>query len=362
MRRLLVPLVVLAVLAAACSDDTDDAAPTTTTTSTTTTSTTTSTTTTTTTLPTIAIPVPEASTVDDVLALDRPVVIGHAGGDQSWPHSTMYAFREAALAGTDVLEMDVQLTGDGVLVVQHDDTVDRTTETTGRVRDLTYDELQALDNAYWWSDEWSSHERPDEAYIHRGIRTGEVAPPDGYTGDDFRVETFEAIATAFPNHVLDVEIKIPSGDDGEDDLAFAIEGARVLADEIAALGRTDSVIAVSFSDEVMAAFHEFAPEVTTSPGTDQMTAWGLGAGELLPTDRILQVPPFFGDLEVLEVPGLLDKAKAEGLAVWVWPSDAGSQENADYYASLVTTYGIDGIIAGHPEIAVERYRAEGFIP
>ncbi|GJM38125.1 MAG: glycerophosphoryl diester phosphodiesterase [Acidimicrobiales bacterium] len=371
MRRLLVPLVLIAVLAAACGDDTDDTAPTTTTTSTTTSSTTsttttstttTSTTTTTTTLPAIEIPVPEASTVADVLALDRPVVIGHAGGDQSWPHSTMFAFREAALAGTEVLEMDVQLTADGVLVVQHDATVDRTTETTGRVRDLTYDELQALDNGYWWSDEWSSHDLPDEAYIYRGIRTGEVEPPPGYTADDFRVETFEAIATAFPDHVLDVEIKIPAGDDGEDDLAFAIEGAQVLADEIAALGRTDSVIAVSFSDEVMAAFHGFAPEVTTSPGTDQMTAWGLGAGELLPTDLILQVPPFFGDLEVLEVPGLLDKAEAEGLAVWVWPSSASTQENADYYASLVTTYGIDGIIAGHPELAVERYRAEGFIP
>ena len=53
----------------------------------------------------------------------------------------MYAFVEAALAGTDVLEMDLQMTADGVLVVHHDATVDRHTETTGRVRDLTVAEL-----------------------------------------------------------------------------------------------------------------------------------------------------------------------------------------------------------------------------
>ena len=269
----------------------------------------------------------------------------------------MFSFREAALAGTEVLEMDVQLTGDGVLVVQHDDTVDRTTETTGRVRDFTYEEIAALDNGYWWSSEWSSHDQPEEAYIYRGIRTGALEPPPGYTADDFRVETFRSIAEAFPEHVLDVEIKVP-----QDDLAFAIEAAGELADEIEALDRTDSVVVVSFNDDVMAAFHEFAPDVATSPGTDQMTAWGLGAGELLPSDRILQVPPFFGDIEVLELPGVLDRAEEAGLAIWVWPNDASTQENADYYADLVTTYGIDGIIAGHPELAVERYRAEGFIP
>ena len=246
--------------------------------------------------------------------------------------------------------------------VQHDDTVDRTTETTGRVRDFTYEELQALDNGYWWSDEWSSHDQPTEAYIYRGIRTGDAPPPAGYTADDFRVETFRSIAEAFPDHVLDVEIKIPRDDEGNGDLEFADQAAQVLADEIEELGRTDSVIVVSFDDRVMSVFHELAPDVATSPGTDNLTAWALGSGDLLPTDRILQVPPFFDGLSVLEVPGLLDKAAAEGLAIWVWPNDASTQENADYYASLVADYAIDGIIAGHPEIAVERYRAEGYIP
>ena len=76
---------------------------------------------------------PEATTVDALLALDRPIIIAHAGGDHDWPHSTMYAFTQAALNGTDVLEMDVMLSSDGVLMVQHDNTVDRLTNDTGLI-------------------------------------------------------------------------------------------------------------------------------------------------------------------------------------------------------------------------------------
>jgi glycerophosphoryl diester phosphodiesterase len=307
------------------------------------------------------IPVPAATTVEGLFALGRPVVIGHAGGDQSWPKSTMFAFREAALAGTDVLEMDVQLTADGVLIVLHDDSVDGTTGGTGRVRDLTYDEIQALDQGYWWSDDWGDRSRPDADYTWRGVRTGDVEPPAGYTADDFRIETFRAIAEAFPDHVLDIELKVPRGDDGENDLDFAIEGARVLAKEIDELGRADSVVVVSFNDDVIAAFHEFAPAVPTSPGLDALPAWFLEGVPLLESHRVLQVPPFFEGLEVLAIPGFTEKAREEGLGIWVWPDDATAQENPDFYESLLE-FDIDGLIAGHPELAVARWREIGAIP
>ena len=360
--RVLAALLALSLLAAACGDDEDDgnlAAVESTTT--TTTSTTTTTTTTTTTVPAIEIPIPGASTVEGLFDLGRPVVLGHAGGDRSWPHSTMYAYSEAAVTGTEVLEMDVQLTGDGVLIVQHDDTVDRTTETSGRVRDLTYDEIQALDSGYWWSGEWGNQSLPDEDYIWRGVRTGEIDPPPGYSADDFRVETFRSVAEAFPEHVLDVEIKVPRGDDGENDLDFAIEGARVLADEIAELGRADSVVVVSFDDDVIAAFHEFAPDIPTSPGTGALTDWFLGGIPLLESHRVLQVPPEFDGLDVLRLPGFLEKAREEGLGIWVWPNDASTQENADFYEALLE-FDIDGVIAGRPDVAVERWREIGAIP
>ena len=122
----------------------------------------------------------------------------------------MYAFVEAALAGTDVLEMDLQMTADGVLVVHHDATVDRRTETTGRVRDLTVVELQELDKAYWFHDRGEERDLPDDQYPFRGMRTGDVEPPAGYTADDFKIETFRTLAETFPDHVLDLEIKVRS--------------------------------------------------------------------------------------------------------------------------------------------------------
>ena len=314
-------------------------------------------------MPTVAalppVPTPAASTVRELLELGRPLVIGHAGGDRSWPHSTMYAFSQAAYAGVDVLEMDLQMTADRVLVVHHDDTVDRTTNATGRVRDMTYEELQALDNAYWWSEEWPSHDLAPDAYSYRGIRTGDVAPPEGYGPDDFRVETFRAVALAFPEHVLDVEIKTPAGDDGEDDIDFILEMAAVLAAEIEELGRTDSVVVVSFRDEALVGFRELAPEVITSPGQDSLPAWAFASVPLHPNDLILQVPPTFSGLDVL-TPDLLGKAADEGLAVWVWPNEDW-QEDPDYYAELIDLP-VDGVIAGRPAEAVERFRADGDIP
>lgn len=299
------------------------------------------------------VPQPEASTVDDLLALERPIVIAHAGGDFEAPHSTMYAFTLAALAGTDVLEMDVMLTADRQLVVQHDDTVDRTTETSGRVRDLTYDELAALDNAYWFSgDVWVDQSLPDDAYTLRGVRTGDRPAPEGFTPDDFRVETFRSVATAFPDHVLDVELKVPAGDDGQPDLAWAIEGAEVLAAEVAELGRTDSVIVVSFDAAVLDAFRGLAPDVATSPGLDTLVAWYTGTPvEFAASDRVFQVPPFYSGVEVL-TPEVVARAQADGFEVWVWMDDTSTQETVDFYAALLER-GVDGLLVSRPAAAVE---------
>lgn len=296
---------------------------------------------------------PEASTVADLLALDRPLVIAHAGGDFEGPHSTMYAYTEAALLGSDVLELDVMLTEDRVLVVQHDDTVDRTTETTGAVRDLTFAELSALDNAYWFSgDTWGDQSLPAEAYTLRGVRTGALAPPPGYTADDFAVASFREVAEAFPAHVLDVELKIPRDAAGEPDMAWAIEGARVLADEIVELGRTESVIVVSFDTEVLAAFRQFAPEVATSPGLTTLVDWYVGQPvEFAPSDVVFQVPPFYEGVEVLTA-DVVARAQAEGFDVWVWMDDTDRQENATFFAELLDR-GVDGLLVARPSVALE---------
>ena len=56
---------------------------------------------------------------------DGVLVMAHRGSGGLWPENTLYAFEHAVALGVDVLEMDVQSTKDGELVVIHDSTVDR---------------------------------------------------------------------------------------------------------------------------------------------------------------------------------------------------------------------------------------------
>ena len=60
-------------------------------------------------------------------------VFAHRGYSGAYPENTMLAFRKAVEVGTDGIELDVHATKDGVLVVHHDERVDRTTDGTGRI-------------------------------------------------------------------------------------------------------------------------------------------------------------------------------------------------------------------------------------
>ena len=289
---------------------------------------------------------PEATTVDALLALDRPVIIAHAGGDHDWPHSTMYAFTQAALNGTDVLEMDLMLSSDGVLMVQHDNTVDRLTNDTGLFSSFTAAELKAMDNAYWFSGGvWSDKALADDAYIYRGIRTGDQPAPEGFTAEDFRMVTFEEVALAFPNHVLDVEIKIPESATGEVDMESAKTAARELARLIKETGREKSVVVVSFSDEIMTEFRNAIPDVATSPGQDSLVNWYLAGGALDPRDVIMQAPPVYEGVEVL-TKETFDRAHADNREVWVWMNDS-AQETTEFYSKMVAL-GADGLLIASP--------------
>lgn len=74
----------------------------------------------------------------------RLCVAGHRGHRVSGYENTMKAFREAIACGVDMIETDVRLTKDRVLVLVHDETVDRTSDHTGRVKDYTFLELRQM--------------------------------------------------------------------------------------------------------------------------------------------------------------------------------------------------------------------------
>jgi glycerophosphoryl diester phosphodiesterase len=296
---------------------------------------------------TTAAPAPEATTVDEVLAIERPVVLAHAGGENAHPHSTPYAYAESVSAGVDVLDVDVRLTGDGVLVVHHDEDVDRTTEGTGNVADMTYEELHALDAAYWFTEDCSAcTDQPDQAYLWRGVRTGEVDPPEGYGPDDFAVQRFEDLVEQYPDHVLNIEIKgaYPENVDAAEELA------RILTEQ----DRLDAAIVTAFDDELAEAFHELAPEVAITPGLDAMTRYVL-ADQPLPDGRtVVQIPPDYEGIEVL-TPDLVQRAHEDGLVLWIWPNER-DWEDAEGYGRLLDL-GVDGINAADPPTAVEVVRS-----
>ena len=73
--------------------------------------------------------------------MKKTLNIAHRGFSGVYPENTMLAFEKAIEIGCDGIETDVQLTKDGVPVICHDEEVDRTTNSTGRICDYTYDEL-----------------------------------------------------------------------------------------------------------------------------------------------------------------------------------------------------------------------------
>src|SRR5579863_7434882 len=73
------------------------------------------------------------------------VVISHRGEHLAHPENTLPAFEAAIAAGADYFEMDVRTTSDGKLVLMHDAKVDRTTNGTGLVRQMTFDQIRELD-------------------------------------------------------------------------------------------------------------------------------------------------------------------------------------------------------------------------
>ena len=74
-----------------------------------------------------------------------PLIIGHRGASAVAPENTIAAFQAAIDAGADGIEFDVRLTGDGVPVVIHDETLHRTAAVRGRVANMSFDQLSQFD-------------------------------------------------------------------------------------------------------------------------------------------------------------------------------------------------------------------------
>ena len=115
-----------------------------------------------------------------------PINFAHRGGAKVVPENTIEGFREGFAMGGGVVECDVHASADGVIVVIHDDVVDRTTDGTGPVVEKTFAELQSLDAGY------------------RFTTDGRDFP---WRGKGLKIPTLEALYTAFPQAPFNIEIK-----------------------------------------------------------------------------------------------------------------------------------------------------------
>jgi len=94
------------------------------------------------------------------IQLPEKGLCAHRGAMGTHPENTLAAFRAAVEAGAHMIEFDVQLTKDNKLVVIHDGTVDRTTNGTGKVSELTFAEIRKLDAGSWKSPEFAGERIP----------------------------------------------------------------------------------------------------------------------------------------------------------------------------------------------------------
>jgi glycerophosphoryl diester phosphodiesterase len=221
-----------------------------------------------------------------------------------------------------------------VLVVCHDETVDRTTDGSGQICDLTLEELRRLDNAHWWAPGADVSPGLDaDAYPLRGR-----APADRTLG----VATLDEVLERLEGIVVNLDIKRTAPD---------VEPYEaLLAEALRRSGRGEDTVVASFSDPAIAAFRAVAPEFPTSLATLETAAFYQAVHtetEAPDTTAVaLQVPATFGEITVVDDP-FVRRAHDAGLAVHVWTvNDAAEMRR-------LLALGVDGIISDTPSVLVE---------
>lgn len=110
------------------------------------------------------LPIREIATKKDLF------VAAHRGSSGTAPENTIAAYLEAIKAGADIVEADVQMTQDRKVIAFHDKNISRTTEGSGRVKDMNYDEFKDLDAGSWFSDKYKGEHIPLLSEIIRTIK------------------------------------------------------------------------------------------------------------------------------------------------------------------------------------------------
>jgi glycerophosphoryl diester phosphodiesterase len=217
------------------------------------------------------------------------LTVGHRGLMGVEPENTLRSFRRAEREGVDVIELDLHLSKDERLVVMHDAAVDRTTDGTGRVGDLTHAELLGLD-----------------------------------AGRGERVPVFEEVAAAVGTP-LQAEIKDRAA-------------ARLLAVAIEELALHERVRVISFHDEALREVRARLPHIPIALVTGSSTPTAAERARELGADMVSCEFPRL-------TPEVVRRCHAAGLQVISWTVNTAAE------LDRARDLGLDGVVTDFADLA-----------
>ncbi len=236
----------------------------------------------------------------------KPLVWAHRGASGYAPENTLAAFQKAVDLGADGVELDIQLTKDDQIVVIHDETIDRTSDGKGWVKDYTLEELRAF-----------NYNRTKPEYKHADIPTMR--------------EVFELLKPTG----LFINIEIKTG------VVFYEKIEEKILALTKEMGMEDRVCYSSFNHYTVTRIHELKPDAEVgflyADGPIDMPSYGVKHG----------VNALHPALYNLQYGGFVKECKEKGLKLNVWTV------NERPYMEMCCQYGVDAIITNYPDIAKE---------
>lgn len=246
--------------------------------------------------------------MNPLLDLAARPVIGHRGAAAYAPENTLASFRLGLALGADALEFDLRRSKDGIAVVMHDPTLDRTTDRTGPVGAYTAAELARVDAGY----RFDAH------------GDGEF----GFRGQGIGVPTLRDVITTFPGVPLLIEIKEP-----------AVQQA--VARDLLELGAADRAVIAGDDWRSLAAFE--APPFHRGASRRDIVGLKFGWRAPAPSCRLYAVPDQYYGLPV-PTRGFVSAAHRQNSTVHVWTVDSARA------ALALWRRGVNGIVTNCPDI------------
>jgi glycerophosphoryl diester phosphodiesterase len=254
--------------------------------------------------------------------LATPVVIGHRGAAGEVPENTLASFRFALDAGAQILESDLHATQDGTVVMCHDPEVDRTTEGSGRIAELSFAALSRLDAG--------QHFSRDGGATHR------------FRGRGLRIPALRDAFATFPEARFNLELK--QRDAGLVDRTLEL---------VAEFGRAGRTLLTAADDALMALLRqrlrETGVDAAVGACTGDVVAFVRAAAEGTPPPAgpmALQIPAEFAG-RPLVTPELVRAAHERDVQVHVWTVN----EPAEMQRLL--DLGVDGLVTDFPRRLAE---------